>query len=256
MSDEIRIGSVSGQGFQIGGHGNQQHNTFGATWPAEQATADPPVAEPGRGVPVSSLYAFADIVGYSKLSARLQKMSQDDLASLLDVSLAEAGIRPDLVEAQDQGDARLLRFPSHAEPGRVLAVMPRHLNDELLARNQDMAPHARTRIRIAFTMGVSLPGATGLAGDAPIAVARLVNWAPFRHAMAAAAHAQVGVIIDDHLHGQYVRQRFRADTGSRDYVPVRVSQADKGFDAAAWVRLFGYTAEQVAGLLGDPIRPA
>jgi hypothetical protein len=147
-------------------------------------------------------------------------------------------------------------FPADADAGRVLAVMPRFLNDELLARNQDMAPHARTRIRIAFTMGVSLPGATGLAGEAPIAVARLVNWAPFRHAMAAATHAQVGVIIDDHLHGQYVRQRFRADIGSRDYVPVRVAQADKGFDAAAWVRLFGYTAEQVAGLLGDPIRPA
>lgn len=257
MGDEIRIGSISGgQGFQIGS-GTQQTNIFNAPQTrSDEPSGGPTASDQARGEPASALYAFADIVGYSRLSARLQKLAQDDLAELLDVSLNEAGIRPEQVEAQDQGDARLLMFPPQAEPGRVLAVMPRHLNDELLARNQDMAPHARTRIRIAFTMGVSLPGATGLAGEAPIAVARLVNWPPFRHAMAAATHAQVGVIIDDHLHGQYVRQRFRADIGSSDYVPVRVSQADKGFDAAAWVRLFGYTAEQVAGLLGDPIRPA
>jgi hypothetical protein len=249
MSDEIRIGSVSGQGFQIGGHGNQQHNNFGATWLPEQPAADPSADEPGRGVPVSALYAFADIVGYSKLSARLQKMSQDDLADLLDVSLAEAGIRPDLVEAQDQGDARLLRFPPHAEPGRVLAVMPRHLNDELLARNQDMAPHAQIRIRLSYTMGVALPGGTGLAGAAPIAVVRLGNSDILRRAMAAAPGVQCGVIIDNYLHGEYVRQGFRADISPDDFVPVRVSNPEKGFDASAWMKLLGYSRQQIAELL-------
>lgn len=247
MSDSIH---VSGNNNLVGGRDAA----------ISQVNGGPPAPEEARGrrgrAPEHALYAFADIVGYSQLSARLQKTSQDYLASVLDDGIAEADVPPELIAWQDQGDASMMMFPADADAGRVLAVMPRFLNDELLARNQDMAPHARTRIRIAFTMGVSLPGATGLAGEAPIAVARLVNWPPFRHAMAAATHAQVGVIIDDHLHGQYVRQRFRADIGSSDYVPVRVSQADKGFDAAAWVRLFGYTAEQVAGLLGDPIRPA
>ena len=167
----INIGSVSGQGFQIGS-GNQQVNNAPERWPAEQPAAG---GRKARGGPVSALYAFADIVGYSRLTVRLQKMSQDDLADLLDISLAEAGIRPELVEAQDQGDARLLMFPPHTEPARVLAVMPRHLNDELLARNQDMAAHAQMRVRLSFTMGVAVPGGTGLAGAAPIAVVRLNN---------------------------------------------------------------------------------
>jgi hypothetical protein len=247
MSDSIH---VSGNNNLVGGRGSTISQVYGA----------PPAPEEARGrhgrAPEHALYAFADIVGYSQLTARLQKSSQDYLASALDDGIAEADVPPELVAWQDQGDARMMMFPADADAGRVLAVMPRYLNDELLARNQDMAPHARTRIRVAFTMGVSVPGATGLAGEAPIAVARLVNWVPFRHAMTAAAHAQVGVIIDDHLHGQYVRQPFRADMSSRDYVPARVSHAGKGFDAAAWVRLFGYTAEQVATLLGGPSRPA
>jgi hypothetical protein len=248
MSDHFNIGSVSGQGFQIGS-GNQQVNNTQERWPADRPAAKQPAAEQARGGPVSALYAFADIVGYSRLTVRLQKMSQDDLADLLGVSLAEAGIRPELVETQDQGDARLLMFPPHTEPARVLAVMPRHLNDELLARNQDMAAHAQMRVRLSFTMGVAVPGGTGLAGAAPIAVVRLNNSDILRQAMATAPAAQCGVIIDNYLHGEYVRQGFRADISPDDYVSVRVSNPEKGFDAAAWMKLFGYSRQQIAALL-------
>jgi hypothetical protein len=243
MSDSI---NVSGSNNQVGGRGSTLNQVFGV----------PPASEEARGrrghAPEHALYAFADIVGYSQLTARLQKASQDYLASLLNDGIAEADVPPELVAWQDQGDASMMKFPSDSDAGKILAMMPRFLNDELLARNEDMAPHARTRIRVAFTMGVSLPGATGLAGEAPIAVARLVNWTPFRHAMTKATDAQVGVIMDDYLYRQYVRQGFRADINPGDYIPTRVSYADKGFDAAAWVKFFGYTGEQVAGLLARP----
>ena len=249
MSDRFSIGSITGNGIQIGSN-NTQSTTIGDTRAAEHAPA-----APGRG-PAAALYAFADIVSYSRLSARLQKMSQDDLAELLEVSLAEAGIRPEQVAAQDQGDARLLAFPAGTDPGRVLAVMPRHLNDELLARNEDMAPHARMRVRLSYTMGVAVPGATGLAGGAPIAVVRLGNSDVFRQAMAAFPDAQCGVIIDSYLHGEYVRQGFRADVSPGDYLSVHVSNPGKGFDAAAWMKLFGHSSRQVAALLSSPGPPA
>lgn len=249
MGDETRIGSVSGQGFQIGS-GNQQTNIFNAPQDrSEQPAGRPADTDRARRGPASALYGFADIVGYSRLSARLQKLAQDDLADLLDVSLAEAGVRPELVEAQDQGDARLLMFPPHTEPGRVLAVMPRHLNDELLARNQDMAPHAQMRVRLSYTVGVAVPGATGLAGAAPIAVVRLANSDIFRRAMAAAPAVQCGVIIDSYLHGEYVRQGFRADISPDDYVSVHVSNPEKDFEASAWMKLLGYSHRQMLALL-------
>ncbi len=251
MSDGVSIGTVTGGNNQIGATGSTFTQVIGGP-PGPASGPAPEQASGRRGrAPEHGLYAFADIVGYSLLDARLQKISQDYLARLLDDGVAEADVRPDAVPWQDQGDARMTKFPSDVDAGKILAVMPRLINDELLARNRDMAPHARIRIRMAFTMGVSVPGATGLAGQAPIAVARLINWDRFRHAMTKAGDAQVGVIIDDHLYGQYVRQGFRADLDPGDYTAARVTYPDKGFDAAAWVKLFGWTGERVAELLAS-----
>lgn len=242
-NDGFIYGNISGGINQIGGSGNT----------VNAGLAGPPVREEARGrhgsAPEHALYAFADIVAYSRLDARLQGISQDYLAKALNDGVSEAGVSPEFVAWQDQGDARMMKFPVGMDAGRVLAVLPRHVNQELLARNQDMVPRARMRIRVAFTMGVSVPGATGLVGDAPIAVARLVNWTPFRRAMAEATRAQVGVIIDDHLFGQFVRQRFRADNNPGNFTRARISDVGKGFDAVAWVELFGYAGEEVAPLL-------
>ncbi len=239
MSDYNYIGNNSGTIGQFGGRGN----TYSAA---------PEPAEPGvpAGRSELALYSFADVVGYSRLSARLQKLSQGNLVGILDLATGEAGVRPGLVTAQDQGDARLLAFPAGTDVAKVLAVMPRSFNDELTARNRDMAEHARMRVRLAFSMGASIRGEAGLVGAAPVTVVRIANSAVFRQAMRAAPLAQCGVMIDDFLHGECVRQEFRADMDSDDYAPVRVSDPDKGFEAAAWMRLFGYSGQQVRSLLG------
>jgi hypothetical protein len=192
-------------------------------------------------------------VGYSRWNARLQKSSQDYLVSVLDASLAEAGVETDRVDAQDQGDARFLRFPVGTDAAKALAVMPRYLNDELLVRNEDMAPHARMRMRLSFTMGAAVRGGTGLAGAAPIAVVRLSNSTVFRAVMKAAPEVQCGVIIDDYLHGEYVRQGFRNDINPGDYVCLSVCDRAKGFEARAWMKLFGYSAQHVTSLINQAV---
>jgi len=244
MGDYIKGVRISGDGNNVGSGGNTTTYTGRGSAEQEDAVPDGPPGQPRHG-----LYAFADIVGYSNFNARLQRDSQDYLVSLLDAGLAEAGVGPGQVTAQDQGDARLLWFTVGIDAGRVLAVMPRYLNEDLLARNQDMAPHAVMRVRLSFTMGTAAPGSAGLTGAAPIAAARLANWRVFRNVMNAAPQAQCGVIIDDHLHAEYVRQGFRADLNPGDYAPVHVSQPDKGFEAAAWLKLFGYSSLQVSALL-------
>lgn len=240
MSDYNFIGNNSGTVHQFGGRGN----TYNAA-PAEQAAPEAPDGHPGH-----ALYAFADIVGYSKLSVRLQKLGQDDLVSILDHSMAEAGVQPRQVAAQDQGDARLLTFPAGTDVAKVLAVMPRTINHELVARNRDMAEHARMRVRLAFSMGASMRGSAGLVGGAPIAVARIANSDVFRDAMRAAPRAQCGLVIDDYLYGQWVRQEFRADFDPADFAPIHVSYPNKGFEETAWIKLFGYSGQQVKLLLG------
>lgn len=241
--------NVYGSGAQVGS-GNVQNNAFGVTPPpAMPGAAAPSAPGPADGPPASTLYAYADIVGYSRFNARLQAESQDRLVRILDAGLAEAGLRPDSVAAQDQGDARFLSFPPAADVARVLAVMPRHLAGELAARNEFMTPAARLRIRLAYAMGISAPGSSGLVGSAPIAVVRLANAAEFRSAMRQVPQADTGVIIDDYLYGQYVRQDFRWDMDPGEYLRVQVSDPAKGFTADAWLRVPGCPPADLAGLI-------
>jgi hypothetical protein len=151
----------------------------------------------------------------------------------------------------------MLAFPPEADTAKVLAAMPRVVNEELGARNADMAEHARIRVRLAFSMGASMRGASGLAGAAPIAVARMNSSDVFRSAMRAAPRAHCGLIIDGYLYEQWVRQRFRADIDPGDFASVRIRDSDKGFDEMAWLKLFGYSGEKVAELLraGGPRPP-
>jgi hypothetical protein len=241
MSDYNLIGNNSGTIHQFGGRGNT-YNAAPVDHVSPQAL--------GSDRPEFALYSFADIVGYSALNARQQKLSQYDLVGVLGHGMAEAGVSPEQVAAQDQGDARLLTFPAGTDFAKVLAVMPRSINDELVARNRDMAGHARMRVRLAFSVGASIRGEAGLVGAAPIAVVRIANSAVFRQAMRVASRAQCGLIIDDYMHGELVRQGFRADINPDDYAPVRVSDPDKGFEATAWMRLFGYSSQQVRSLTG------
>lgn len=235
-------GNVHGSLNQQSGNGN----TYNAA-PAPRGAADA-AGRPGNGQQ-HALYAFADIVSYSRLNARLQQHSQHDLVDILQRGAAEAGVEPGDIAAQNQGDAQLLTFPEGTDAAKVLAVLPRFLNDELGVRNRDMAEHARMRVRLAFSMGLSGRGAAGLTGDAPIAVARIANSDVFRDAMRAAPLARCGLLIDDYLHAQLVRQGFRADIDPEDYAPVRISYPEKGFDALTWMRLFGYSGPQTKSFL-------
>lgn len=240
---QVNAGTISGGQFSFGSGNNVQ----GAVPPARGAAERPDQVTGGS--PVSSLYAFGDIVSYSQLNARQQSDSQSRLVRVLNGSLIEAGVRPDTVQFQDQGDARFLRFPASTDVAKVLALMPPHLNSDLLARNQDLAQHARMRVRLSFVMGAATSGSTGLAGSAPIEVVRLANSAKFRRVMNAASLTHCGVIVDDYLYTQFVRQPFRPDMSPEEYIAVHVSDPDKGFAAGAWIRLFGYTRQQVIALI-------
>jgi hypothetical protein len=208
----------------------------------------------------TSLHGFADIVSYSSLNARRQEEPQERLVRAINVSLADAGVRPDSVGFQVQGDACMLTFPDGLDVSKVLAVMPRRFNDELIAFNRDKVPDARMRVRLSFAIGPSAPGATGRRGSAPIAVVRLNSAPALRAGMAAQPDAYLGLVIDDYLYHQYVVQEFRTDLAIAEYTPTHVSLPDKKFEAQAWIRLVGYPAAAWASDEGSDLptvsRPA
>jgi hypothetical protein len=247
----MSVGGDSYSGVTVNGNNNRlgsSGNTYNA---GPAAPGNAPSKRPAGGGPVHTLYAFTDIVGWSGQNARLQKSSTSDLADFLTMGLDDVNLDPDQVETQDQGDARFLTFPAETDPAEVLAKLPDRMDRELAARNRDMAAHARMRVRMAFSMGASEPGATGRVGQAAIAVARLVNSDILRSVVSKAHEARCTVIIDSYLYEQCVQQRFRADLDPADWVPVRVTAAKKNFDAAAWIRLVGSTGNRLRGLLAE-----
>lgn len=243
---QISADTISGGQFQAGHHNVFNQTSAPAVTPPSPAT--PPDGYPA-GSPVSSLYAFADIVGYSRLNVSQQEDSQDRFARILDHSLTEAGILPAAVMTQNQGDARFLGFAADTDAARILAVMPRQFHADLRVRNNDLAAHARLRVRLSFAMGPAVPGKTGLAGEAPVTVVRLSNSAIFRRAIQAVPQAHLGVIMDDYLFRQYVRQGFRSDLNPEDYLPVQVSDPEKHFEAAAWIRIPGCSPQRLRPLI-------
>ena len=192
----------------------------------------------------TSLYAYADIVCYSRLNAYQQAECHERLARVLDEGLADAGVCPDSVHTQDHGDAQLLTLPEGTEISRVLAVMPRRVDDKLRARNTDTALHARMRVRLAFATGPSTTERTAHADNASITVVRLCNAPTLREAMTAKPGAHLGVIIHGSLYREYVLQASRPDIGTDEYLGAHVSLPEKGFEAAAWIRLVGYPAQE------------
>jgi hypothetical protein len=194
----------------------------------------------------TSLHAFGDIVGYSRLNAFQQAESQERLARIMDDSLLDAGISPNSVLKQDQGDARFLTFPANTDVAKVLAIMPRRFSDDLRASNRDAAPHARLRIRLSFVFGAAASGVTGYAGNAAIAVVRLSNALQLRDAMRDNKVAELGVIVDQYLYQQFIMQGFRPDLAPEEYQQVQVVDQEKNFQGIAWIRLVGYHAREGA----------
>lgn len=196
----------------------------------------------------TSLHGFADIVGYSRLTPAQHAESQERLVRIINASLRDAGVRPDCMSVQHQGDACMLTFPNDdLDVSRVLAVMPRRFNDELRASNRDVAAHVRLRVRLAFAMGPSGAGVIGRTGSVPITVVRLNNASALRAAMEAEPDAHLGVIVEDDLYRKHVAQEFRPDLAVDEYAEVHVSDPGKNFEQDAWIRLVGYRASAITG---------
>jgi hypothetical protein len=193
----------------------------------------------------TSLHAYFDIVGYSRLNVRQHEDRQKLLVWLINGGLEQARVRRDQVIYGDQGDARMLTFPDGVSVSRVLDVMPRWFNDALTAFNRDKAPYARMRVRIAFAMGPSAPGVIGQLGYGPIAASRLSDAGPLKDALEAEPDANVGVIIDDSLYRQHVAQPSHRDLKKDEYRQEFVSY--KGFEEFGWIRLVGYPASALPG---------
>ena|ERR1035438_3213644 len=183
-------------------------------------------------VPVFRLVAGIDMERYSARGDADQLASQHDLDEVLGTAALRAGLDRDLWQEEAGGDGELAVFPADTDIARVLSDFTRELNTCLSEINRPRRRDARLRLRLAFHYGLLIDAPFGPAGSAPIIVSRLLDAGLLRQALAAAAEANLVLIVSQTLYDSIVMSGFGGLAPSA-YHQVRVVAPEKGFDQLA-----------------------
>jgi hypothetical protein len=197
--------------------------------------------------PVRSLLTACDVEGYSRLASDEQRDLQNRLAEVQERAARNAGLVRGRALIQPAGDGELTRWPPETDVLKLTIDYLRELHTELVRVNRTLANDNQIRLRVALVDGMSEIASYGLAGEAPVVAARLVNADQTRKALIFASYCPLVVILDDRLYQDVVRQRFR---GLRpdDYVRVLVRNDAKDFERDAWIAAPGCDSSVLAEL--------
>jgi O-acetyl-ADP-ribose deacetylase (regulator of RNase III) len=171
-----------------------------------------------------------DVVGYGRRTAPIQELVQRRLVRLGAAAVAATGLDLDRLDHQGTGDGLIVVLPADCDPTTALPALIRHMT---LALAEDNGHHDdRIRLRMAVGVGISMPGAAGLAGPMVVDINRLVDSEPLRRAVRAMPDADLAILLSEQVHGYFVRPGYlslRPD----ELRPVRVTA--KEFDQRAWL---------------------
>lgn len=199
--------------------------------------------------PVRRLHSLCDIADYSRLVSDAQRDQQQRLSNLQRIAARYAGLDREAAYIQHTGDGELVRWPAYTDELKFAVDYPRELQTELVRINRDLAEHSRMRLRVAITSGFSQIADTGLAGDAPVRVARLVNARQAREALNLDPGRALVVVFDDRLFHDVVKQELHG-LHPEDFVHIVVRE--KGFVGDAWLYVPDGDRSKLA-MLAEPI---
>jgi hypothetical protein len=186
-----------------------------------------------------------DTENYSGQGDLGQLDRRHSLDRVLTVAAEAIGTRRDQWYRQDQGDGELALAPAEVSRPRLVDDWVRELTSELRRHNHPRRAGERMRLRVAFDHGDVLLDGTGIAGEAAVAVSRLLNSEQTRAALSTAPEADLVLILSDPVYRSVVLQRHRS-LDPADFKRVHV--AEKRYRAVAWVRVPGRRARDLPDL--------
>ncbi|GAA2432522.1 hypothetical protein GCM10010191_53200 [Actinomadura vinacea] len=192
-----------------------------------------------------ALCGAADIKGWSRRLVPEQIRAQQALVDAMLAACRAAGLPEEIV--QSSGDGVLIMPPSDIDETAVIPDLVRGLRAALHQENRLLADGARIRLRFALTSGMVSPGPAGFNGAAVVECFRLLDSPPAKAALEDHPHAELAVIVSDHLYQDVIRNGFR-DLRPEDFWPVRSTLPDKGFAANAWL----YVSDRTGGPASPP----
>ncbi|MDX3195561.1 hypothetical protein PV458_44780 [Streptomyces sp. MN03-5084-2B] len=196
-----------------------------------------------------TLLLAVDAWRYGTRDDRQQHELQQALADALRDAARRGGLDPARWRRQEAGDGLFALVTEESAEPKVVGPFVRQLDEWLGRHNHDRRPSTRLRLRVAVHHGVTVPGALGFAGDAPVHVCRLRDARPVREALEAFPEANLVFAVSEPIFDGSVRQRHTSLT-ERDFTRVEVAEPAKQFFATAWVHVPGVARERVGACLG------
>jgi hypothetical protein len=187
--------------------------------------------------PVPRSLIAVDIEGFGRRGDLEHLDLRKALRNVCDDAFAQISV--DGVYQEDRGDALLIVVGPDVPKPRLVSDLVRELDIALRRFNSRRLPQTRMRLRVALHNGEVLFDRDGLAGEAVVALMRLLDADDLRQALTAAP-GDLAVIVSDRMHHDAVVQGHR-DINPADYREVRVSF--KEFSQPAWIRVPGVPAD-------------
>jgi hypothetical protein len=181
------------------------------------------------------LCVAADIEGYSRRDNNEASALQRALVELLAGARRHAGITEHAVDVQHQGDAELALMPAGIDESIVIPAMIGHIADALDVFNR-RSGRERMRLRVALHRGFVSPSAAGWAGNASVAVFRILNCAPLRDALTNHADVDFVVGVPDVLYQDVIAHGY-GDLDPSRFSDMTVDVPGKHYRERVWLHV-------------------
>jgi hypothetical protein len=189
---------------------------------------------------------MVDIVKYNDGYAARNAEKQLALIDLLNGAATEVGLDRTQWLTQHHGDSELAILPSGHQAAVLFTQFADALSRRLADYNRDRTGAGQICLRMAVHRGDVVRSAAGFAGAAPGTVARLVDCAPLRSAMAALPGSPLAVAVSDELFHAVV-------LGGLSYLQegafVRAEARVKEMNGQTWLRVPGVSRDELAAIL-------
>jgi class 3 adenylate cyclase len=179
---------------------------------------------------VNCTVLLTDVVGFGALN-RSDQDRQIIRNSVLGMVQELLGPVWEACAWEDRGDGLLIVAPPQVPTARIMESVHRTLPGWLRLHNQTYNESARIRLRIAVNVGPVIEDSLGMAGDAIIRTARLVDAPALKKAMAVTG-AAMGIIVSEFVYETVV---MRDLINSDEYKMIEVSVKESR--RLAWMRL-------------------
>ncbi|HEX6346871.1 hypothetical protein [Umezawaea sp.] len=186
--------------------------------------------------PVHRALLSVDVEGSGSRDSTASVLFREALFTELRNAFDTSGIPWNDCTRQDTGDGMIVVAPEGCSKRRLVHPLLPTLAAGLAHHNRYASRATRLRVRVAIHAGDLRVDSHGLTGTPKVLLARLLNAAPLREALATTPETTVAVLVSDSFHDDVITE---GHPGIDPTTYTQVTIREKETEARAWLHLVG-----------------